>query len=199
MRPIVRAVVIAATLGVWVGPMSAMVHASAAGEAGAKVVAVRAEPEGFWNGPVNDPVPGTIKGGKVIHAQALAALLKQKNVVVVDVSNAPRRPESLPASTTWLPLPHHAIPGAIWIPGAGLGEPPPALHQYFRGRLAKATGNDMGRPLVLYCHQRCWLSWNGAKRAIQYGYRNVYWFPDGIEGWRKAKLPTAVVQPEATP
>src|ERR1700704_1570727 len=157
MRPIVRAVVIAATLGVWVGPMSATVHARAAGEAGAKVaaVAVRAEPEGFWNGPVNDPVPGTIKGGKVIHAQALAALLKQKNVVVVDVSNAPRRPESLPASTTWLPLPHHAIPGAIWIPGAGLGEPPPALHQYFRGRLAKATGNDMGRPLVLYCHQRC--------------------------------------------
>jgi hypothetical protein len=27
----------------------------------------------------------------------------------------------------------------------------------------------------------------------------VYWFPDGIEGWRKAKLPTAVVQPEAPP
>jgi PQQ-dependent catabolism-associated CXXCW motif protein len=57
----------------------------------------------------------------------------------------------------------------------------------------------MAKPLVLYCHQRCWLSWNGAKRAIQYGYRNVYWFPDGIEGWRKAKFPTAVIEPEATP
>jgi PQQ-dependent catabolism-associated CXXCW motif protein len=181
--------------------MVTMVHAGTAGEAGDKVAAVAApaEPEGFWNGPVNDPVPDTIRGGKIIHAQALAALLKDKNAVVVDVSNAPRRPENLPASTTWLPLPHHAIPGAIWIPGAGLGEPPPALDQYFRERLAKATGNDMGRPLVLYCHQRCWLSWNGAKRAMQYGYRNVYWFPDGIEGWRKAKLSTAVVQPEATP
>jgi len=181
--------------------MLAMVHASAAGESGAKVAAVAApaEPDGFWNGPVNDPVPGTIKGGKVIHAQALAALLKHKNAVVVDVSNAPRRPENLPASSTWLPLPHHAIPGAIWIPGAGLGQPPPPLDQYFRERLAKATGNDMGLALVLYCHQRCWLSWNGAKRAIQFGYRNVYWFPDGIEGWRKAKLPTAVVQPEVTP
>jgi len=52
---------------------------------------------------------------------------------------------------------------------------------------------------VLYCHQQCWLSWNGAKRAIQYGYRNVYWFPEGIEGWRKAKLPTTVVQPEGAP
>jgi PQQ-dependent catabolism-associated CXXCW motif protein len=57
----------------------------------------------------------------------------------------------------------------------------------------------MGRPVVFYCHEKCWLSWNGAKRAIGYGYRNVYWFPDGIEGWRKSKLPTAVVQPEATP
>ena len=201
MRPIVRGAVVAATLCVSVGPMLAMVHASAAGESGAKVAAVAApaEPDGFWNGPVNDPVPGTIKGGKVIHAQALAALLKHKNAVVVDVSNAPRRPENLPASSTWLPLPHHAIPGAIWIPGAGLGQPPPPLDQYFRERLAKATGNDMGLALVLYCHQRCWLSWNGAKRAIQFGYRNVYWFPDGIEGWRKARLATAVVQPEATP
>ena len=178
-----------------------MARASPTDDVGAKAAAATtlAEPEGFWNGPVNDPVPHTIKGGKVIHTQALATLLKAKSVVVVDVSNAPRRPENLPASTTWLPLPHRAIPGAIWIPGAGLGEPPPSLDEYFRDRLAKATGNDMGRPLVLYCHQRCWLSWNGAKRAIQYGYRNVYWFAEGIEGWRKAKLPTAVVQPEAIP
>jgi PQQ-dependent catabolism-associated CXXCW motif protein len=159
------------------------------------------EPDGFWTGPVNDPVPATIKGGKVIHTQDLAALLKKKgtDAVVVDVSNAPRKPDNLPPTTTWLPVPHPAIPGAIWIPGAGLGAPTPPIDQFFRQRLAAATGNDMQRPLILYCHEKCWLSWNGAKRAIQYGYRNVYWFPDGIEGWRKAKLPTAVVQPEATP
>jgi PQQ-dependent catabolism-associated CXXCW motif protein len=187
-------IVLAVLLGV-------LAQASAAGDAGAAASAVTppAEPEEFWNGPPNDPVPHTIKGGKVIHAHDLAALLKSKNVVVVDVSNGPRRPDNLPPSTTRLPLPHRAIPGAIWIPGAGLGTPPPLLDKYFRERLAKATENDMGTPLVLYCHQRCWLSWNGAKRAIQYGYRNVYWFPEGIEGWRKAKLPTAIVQPEATP
>jgi rhodanese-related sulfurtransferase len=27
----------------------------------------------------------------------------------------------------------------------------------------------------------------------------VYWFPDGIEGWRKAGLPTAIVEPKAVP
>jgi PQQ-dependent catabolism-associated CXXCW motif protein len=159
------------------------------------------EPDGFWTGPVNDPVPTTLKGGKIIHAGSLAALLKHTGgkAVVVDVSNSPRRPDNLPATTTWLPVPHPAIPGAIWIPGAGLGAPPLAVEQFFRQRLATATDNDLARPLVLYCHQKCWLSWNGAKRAIQYGYRNVYWFPDGIEGWRKAKLPTTVVQPDATP
>ena len=157
------------------------------------------EPTGFWTGPINDPVPATLQGAKVIHTRDLAALLKHTNAVVVDLSNAPRRPEDLPSTTTWLPVPHPAIPGAIWIPGAGLGAPPPPIDEFFRQRLATATGNDMHRPLILYCHEKCWLSWNGAKRAIQYGYRNVYWFPDGIEGWRKAKLPTAIVQPEATP
>ena len=157
------------------------------------------EPHGFWTGPVNSAVPATLSGGKVIHTKALAALLKKDSVVVVDVSDAPRRPENMAPSAPWLPLPHHGIPGALWIPGAGLGEPPASIDQYYRERLAKATGNDPGRAVVVYCHERCWLSWNGAKRAILYGYRNVYWFPDGIEGWRKANLPTAVVQPEAIP
>jgi PQQ-dependent catabolism-associated CXXCW motif protein len=182
-----------------------LVSALALAGSGAATAGVAAtpppEPAGFWTGPVNDPVPATLEGGQVIHTHDLAALLKHKdgNAVIVDVSNAPRRPDNLPSTTTWLPVPHPAIPGAIWIPGAGLGAPPPPMDEFFRQRLAAATGNDMKRPLVFYCHEKCWLSWNGAKRAIRYGYRNVYWFPDGIEGWRKAKLPTAVVQPEPTP
>jgi PQQ-dependent catabolism-associated CXXCW motif protein len=167
-----------------------------------------AEPPGFWTGPVNDPVPATVQGGKVIHTQQLAALLEKRStpfasptsaVVIVDVSNGPRRPDNLPASSTWLPLPHQGIPGALWIPGAGLGEPPPTVDAYFRERLAEATGHDLAKTLVVYCHEKCWLSWNGAKRAIQYGYRSVYWYPDGIEGWRKAKMPTAVIRPEPVP
>ncbi len=157
------------------------------------------EPEGFWTGPTNSPVPRTIKGGTVIHAQQLAALLRRTHPVVVDVSNAPRRPENLPSTSTWLPVPHPGVPGAVWIPGAGLGDPPPAVADYYRERLAQLTGHDTARPLVIYCHERCWLSWNGAKRAIGYGYREVYWFADGIEGWRAAQLPTAVIEPQAVP
>lgn len=152
---------------------------------------VTAEPQGFWTGPVNDPVPATIQGGKVIHTQQLNELLQNSKPLVIDVSDSPRRPENFPATSTWLPKPHPGIPGAIWIPGAGLAAPPADVEQRYKQQL----GSDLSRLIVVYCHEKCWLSWNGAKRAIQYGYTNVYWYPDGIEGWRKAKLPTEVLKP----
>lgn len=161
--------------------------------------AVVPEPPDYWTGEINSPVPDKITGGKVIHARKLAALLKDSHPVVVDVSNAPRRPENMAPAAPWLPLPHQGIPGAIWIPGAGLGEAPAPIEEFYRERLAAATGHNLTRALVIYCHKRCWLSWNGARRAISYGYRNVYWFPDGIEGWRGAQLPTETLAPQMAP
>lgn len=161
---------------------------------------VAREPPGYWTGPINAPVPVTLTGGKVIHdARQLRTLLKRPGTVIVDVSNAPRRPDNLATGAPWLPLPHQAIPGTIWIPGAGLGEIPAPVDDFFRKQLATATGNDPARRVVIYCHQTCWLSWNAAKRAIRYGYRNVYWYRDGIEGWKAAHLPTAVIEPRVAP
>jgi PQQ-dependent catabolism-associated CXXCW motif protein len=158
------------------------------------------EPPGFWTGPINSAVPATIAGGKVINgAQQLRSLLKRPATVIVDVSNAPRRPDNLATGAPWLPLPHPAIPGSLWIPGAGLGEIPPAVDDFFRKQLAAATDNDASRQVIIYCHQTCWLSWNAAKRAIGYGYRNVYWYRNGIEGWKAAHLPTTVIEPRVAP
>jgi PQQ-dependent catabolism-associated CXXCW motif protein len=159
-----------------------------------------AEPSGYWNGPINSPVPQTLSGGKVIDdAHRLRKLLNHSGTVIVDVSNAPRRPENMSPGAPWLPLPHRAIPGSLWIPGVGLGEIPPVVDEFFRQRLAAATGGDVARRLVIYCHETCWLSWNAAKRAIGYGYRNVYWFRDGIEGWKAAGFPTAIIEPQVAP
>jgi PQQ-dependent catabolism-associated CXXCW motif protein len=157
------------------------------------------EPSGYWTGPAKGPVPATLSGGKVIRAKEIEALLEQTAVVLVDVDSAPRRPPQLAPNSPWLPLPHESIPGSIWIPGAGLGEIPDSIDAYFRERLVQATGNNKSRPLVIFCHEQCWLSWNAAKRAIGYGYGNVYWFPEGIEGWRAAGLPVAVIEPEPVP
>ena len=153
------------------------------------------EPEGYWSGAMNGPVPQTLKGGKVIHRTELETLLKRGNVATIDVSNKPRRPEGLSKDAPWLPLPQQVIPGSLWIPGAGLGVIEPAVETLFKKRLAYVSASNPTFPIVIYCHERCWLSWNAAKRAVSYGYRNVYWFPDGIEGWKEAGHPTVEGEP----
>ena len=161
--------------------------------------AAAAEPDGFWTGDNDAALPATLQGGTVIHAQRLSALLTAGHAVVVDVSNSPRRPEGLAPGAPWLPAPHRTLPGALWIPGAGAGEITPVFDEFFRTRLAQAAGENLDRTIVVYCHERCWLSWNAAKRAIRYGYRHVYWFPEGIEGWTAAGLPTRVMKAEYSP
>jgi rhodanese-related sulfurtransferase len=39
------------------------------------------------------------------------------------------------------------------------------------------------------------MSWNAAKRAVEYGYTSVYWFPDGMKGWTEAGYPTLLNAP----
>ena len=95
----------------------------------------------------------------------------------------------------WLPLPQEVIPGSVWLPGAGMADIAPETDALFRKHLSQATGGDLDHPVVIYCHERCWLSWNAAKRAIGYGYRRVHWFPEGIEGWRAAGNTTVVAKP----
>ncbi|MBV9756280.1 MAG: hypothetical protein JO047_04440, partial [Alphaproteobacteria bacterium] len=115
---------------------------------------------------------------------------------LVDVAEVPRRPATLAAGAPWLPPEHRDIPGSVWIPGAGRNPVPPELERYFRERVAALTAGAADRPIVLYCHPNCWGSWIAARRAQAYGYRNVFWYPDGIEGWQDAHLPTAPATPE---
>jgi PQQ-dependent catabolism-associated CXXCW motif protein len=157
------------------------------------------EPQGYWTGEADAPLPSTVQGGKVIHAAGLSSLLKHPGVVVVDVSNAAAKPPELAAGAPWMPLPHRALPNALWIPGAGMGAVSAEVDEFYRRRLAEATSANFDAPLVIYCHKACWLSWNAAKRAIGYGYRRVYWFPEGVEGWTAAGQPTAIAEPQQPP
>ena len=49
--------------------------------------------------------------------------------------------------------------------------------------LIKLTQNNPDQQLIFYCVADCWMSWNAAKRAMNYGYSRVYWYPDGSDGW----------------
>lgn len=157
---------------------------------------VVAEPQGYWEGNVDAPTPATLQGGRVIHVEGVEALLRQGKAVVIDVSNTPRRPAELAPGAPWLPVPHRAIPDALWLPGVGVGAPTQQVDDFYRDRLERATAGNVEAPLIVYCHANCWLSWNAAKRAIGYGYRRVFWFPEGIEGWAAAGRQTKVAAPQ---
>lgn len=155
------------------------------------------EPQGYWMGEMHGDVPATLFGAKVVHAPDLAGLLERGNLVLIDAASMPHKPANLSPEAIWKPVPHENIPGSIWIPGIGEGNIEKNIEAYFRGRLNALTGDDLDRPIAFYCHPHCWASWNAAKRAMGYGYRNVNWYPDGAEGWQDAGHPLAVAKPES--
>jgi len=155
------------------------------------------EPRGIWRGPVHGPVPATLSGAVVLDTPALRRLIATHHPVLIDVARAQVRPPHMAPDMPWLPLPHRDIPGSVWLPGAGKGDPPAGLVEAYRARLAALTGGDRDRWVVVYCHPRCWESWNAAKRAVLFGHRHVAWYPGGIEAWQAARLPTQIARPES--
>jgi PQQ-dependent catabolism-associated CXXCW motif protein len=157
------------------------------------------EPEGYRLDDYRARTPATVAGGVVLDTDAAHQLWESGTAVWIDVLPAPRRPENLPASALWMPLPHRDIPGSVWLPDIGRGTLSPELEAYFRDHLEAATGRRRDAPVVFYCLADCWMSWNAAKRAASWGYTQVYWYRDGTDGWEAAKLPMAGAKPVRGP
>ncbi len=157
-------------------------------------ILVAAAPSDHVRGGINKNSPATIAGDSVVDTRALAELLRDGRVVLLDVAPAPRRPPGLAPGAPWLPVPHEDIPGSAWIPSAGTETIRPAMEAFLRAHVARLTGHDRDRPIVVYCHTDCALSWNAARRLIDAGYRHVSWYPGGVEAWRQAGLPTTPVK-----
>jgi PQQ-dependent catabolism-associated CXXCW motif protein len=153
------------------------------------------EPDGYRMDDYRAPTPETVAGAAVLDTEAAHKLWQIGEAVWIDVLPAPHRPANLPPSALWVPLPHRNIPGTLWLPDIGRGSLSSDLEGYFRGRLDAATKGSREIPVVFYCRADCWMSWNAAKRAASWGYKQIYWYPDGIDGWDAAKLPTADAEP----
>jgi len=157
------------------------------------------EPEGYRSDNYRAPVPATLSGGKVLTTAEANAIWRAGAAVFIDVLPRPPKPPNLPAGTIWRDKPRLNIPGSVWLPDTGYGTLAAATEEYLRQGLARASGGDKTRLLVLYCQANCWMSWNAAKRALSFGYSNVAWYPDGTDGWQAADLPLAESQPEPRP
>lgn len=141
------------------------------------------EPEGYRTELYDDVVPDTLQGATRVSAVDVKRLMQESDALVVDVIPEHRRPDFLPEGQLWIPVPHKGLPGALWLPDVGFGVLSEVTEKYFTTHLQSATGGDLNHPVVFYCRQDCWMSWNAAKRALTYGYTQVYWFADGVDDW----------------
>ncbi|TFV80511.1 PQQ-dependent catabolism-associated CXXCW motif protein [Bradyrhizobium frederickii] len=157
------------------------------------------EPENYRADNYRAPVPATLAGARVLTTAEAEAIWRAKSGVFVDVLPRPPKPKNLPEGTVWRDAPRRNIPGGVWLPDTGYGSLPPAMDDYFQRGLTRVSGGDKATLLVIYCLADCWMSWNAAKRALAYGYSNIAWYPDGTDGWERAKLPTEEAQPEPRP
>ena len=153
------------------------------------------EPESYRLEDYRSPTPATLRGARVIETRQAAALWKTGSAVFVDVLPRPPKPANLPPGTIWRDPLHDSLPGAVWLPNTGYGALSPDTESYFRRGLNDATKGDLEKPIVVFCQRNCWMSWNAAKRALDYGYRHVSWFPDGTDGWSEAGLPLRPIEP----
>jgi len=157
------------------------------------------KPDGYRTENYRAPMPATLAGARVLTTAEAEAVWRAGTAVFVDVLPRAPKPPNLPAGTIWRDKPRLNIPGSIWLPDTGYGALAAAAEDYLQEGLRGASGGDKAKQLVIYCQADCWMSWNAAKRVLSYGYSNVAWYPEGTDGWQRARLPLTESQPQPRP
>lgn len=154
-------------------------------------------PEGYRMTDYRAPTPEALPGAVTVDtAQARALVeggIEGGKAVAINVLKLDR--STLPGGPWIVAKPFQQIPGGVWLPNVGLGALTPELDGYFRANLDRLTKGSRDRGVLFYCLADCWMSWNAAKRAMEMGYRQVYWYRDGMDGWAEAGLPTEEAKP----
>lgn len=170
-------------------------HTPAGSDAGASAVP---EPEGYRTERYRAPTPATLEGATMVDTAALQRLMASEQPILIDVMA--RQLETTDQEAAWQPPPREHVAGSVWLPNVGLGSPSPEFMAYFEDSLAALTKDDPTRPLVFYCDANCWMGYNAAKRAVRdLGYSNVYWYPEGVQGWQNAGLELVEAHPVPMP
>ncbi|MCP3869184.1 MAG: thioredoxin fold domain-containing protein [Gammaproteobacteria bacterium] len=156
--------------------------------------------DGYRMARYRAPLPDAPPAGQRISTGELAELIAREKPLLIDVQAVTVRPETKEFGISWLPGKERwHIPGSIWLPNVGYGRLEPGMLAYLQGNLQRLTRGDPSVPLVFYCVVDCWMSWNTVKRAEGLGYRNLYWYPEGSDGWSAAGMALARGQPVPIP
>lgn len=140
--------------------------------------------DGYRISKYRAPTPATVALGITITTQDLQELIRQQEPVLLDVQAVAVRPETEEFGISWLPAKRRFnLPGSVWLPNVGYGRLDRRMDEYFRYHLHRLTAGNPDRPVVIYCVIDCWMSWNAIRRAASYGYRRLYWYREGTDGW----------------
>ncbi|WP_159586862.1 quinoprotein dehydrogenase-associated putative ABC transporter substrate-binding protein [Chelativorans xinjiangense] len=153
------------------------------------------EPEGYRTSDYRAAVPKGLKNAQTVDLAELQALAERDDVVLIDVMPAPREPEERPEGTIWREPKRDTIKDAVWLANMGYGRLSEGDKAAFETELIRLAGPDREKTLVFFCEPNCWMSWNAAKRAVSYGFKNVAWFPGGAQAWLDAGLEQETVTP----
>lgn len=152
------------------------------------------EPESYRTAEYRAPVPAGLKGARTVDVAGLQALIATGDALLVDVMPTQPKPANRPAGSIWRDPQRSTVKGAVWLANMGFGKLAESDEAAFKAELERLAGSK-DRTIVMFCEPQCWMSWNAAKRAISYGFRNVVWFPDGVKGWSEAGLAQETVTP----
>jgi PQQ-dependent catabolism-associated CXXCW motif protein len=153
--------------------------------------------EGYRDKHYRRPTPDIAPAGQVLTTEQLAAFIAEGSPVLVDVQAITVRSELEEFGLSWLPdAPRLHIEGSTWLPNVGYAELDARMEHFFRSNLERLSGGDPDRALVFYCVVDCWMSWNAIRRAASWGYSNLYWYPEGSDGWADAGLPLVAGTPQ---
>ena len=148
------------------------------------------------------PTPTTVPGAQTLTTTELIRKRTAAHpaLVLIDVQPITVRPESALFGISWLPnTPHFNIPGSVWLPNVGYAELDLKIEQYFRSELKRLNSEKGERSFVFYCTLGCWMSWNAVQRATHYGYKRVFWYREGTDGWAAAGQDLAPATPVPLP
>ena len=153
---------------------------------------------GYRTDRYRSPVDRPLEGGAVATLADIDRLVAEKGAALIDVM--PARAGYDPETGRWRLADNRLnIAGSVWLPEVGRGALEPRIEAYFQGALKRLTAERPDRPLVFYCMADCWMSWNAVKRAASFGYRALYWYPEGSDGWRDADRPLVDGDPWPVP
>lgn len=154
--------------------------------------------DGYRDHAYHAPVPAQHPDATTVNTPEARALIDSAQVVAIDVMAATARPADGDVPAGFIPSKvRRHIPGSTWLPNVGYAELTPAVERYYRDNLARLSGGDHARALLIYCIADCWLSWNAVHRAASWGYHRLYWYPEGSDGWAEAGLPLSEAVPVA--